>query len=611
MSFKKTILLAAIFAIFAGAYYWESSRVKQKEAKEDLDAQVLKADAKSVDKLTIENANGLFELVNAKDGDKDNWRILKPVETKGDDTAISNMIAILAGARKSNVFDLTGELKAADYGLEKPELSVKIEASSEGAMETFSVGDKGPGYSDYYGRVSSDETKAFLVGAHVKSSIEKTLFDLRDKTILSSPADKVSTVTLTQGGVTLHAEKKDGKWEIAKPVADFGNSEKFGELLRKVDGGKAADFIDTTGTLNLAQYGLDDPQIEMTVWGEGMDEAQTLFVGDQQPEEERYYAMRKGLEQVFMIPKDVHDALVVDAAEYRSKDLFNQVASSFDVGRIGLKSDKGEFTLVKDDQGGWAIEEEPGIPVDDAKADDLAAALTDLRIARIVTDSPTTSDTLDMGFNRPALVVELADEKGKAREKAVIGRFDEENRVLYAQREGAPTILELEWAERNAIAPAMDDLAQRLLAPIQTTDVQAIDLETMEDGEAVPYRFEKADGRWKARRGDEGEMKSAPEIEVASFVNTVSELRYKEKYEPGSDSAELMLAPLDDIETTMTLRNKDGQPLLDVSVTTAQFDLRFARARDGSCYSIESGNYQKLSDAIKTLAGVLPKEEDK
>mgnify|MGYP007098394522 CR=1 FL=1 len=42
-------------------------------------------------------------------------------------------------------------------------------------------------------------------------------------------------------------------------------------------------------------------------------------------------------------------------------------------------------------------------------------------------------------------------------------------------------------------------------------------------------RYVKVDGAWKGRQGAEGDLRTAPEIEVSSFVNVLTEMRYKNK----------------------------------------------------------------------------------
>ncbi|MCX7014406.1 MAG: DUF4340 domain-containing protein [Candidatus Sumerlaeota bacterium] len=614
MNFKGTLIALVLFLVVLGAFYFDYSRKQKKETAKSASEQLLQMDAKTIDHLTIKNPQGEFELAKAGK-DEEGWKVLKPIETQADDSTMKSLIASLAGARKKNPFAL-GQRSLADYGLEKPAIAAELKASSKGEIADLSVGDEGAEYGQNYARLAAKPDEVFLVPSSVKTALDKKLYDLRDKTILRCPPDDITTVTLTTAQGEFEAEKHDKAWTITRPVKDAGESTAISDFLRKINEGKAASFVDTTGTLNLAVYGLDAPKTRLAVWGPKTEGVRTLLVGDQQPEQDKYYGKVEGAEQVFAIPSDIYKELEKDAKTFRSKEVFPDLTSSFDVNAMKVESKKkGAFEVNKDKEGKWTLVDEPDKNLDKTKVEDLAAALCDLRIKDVLTDDPKTSETLKYGFETPELQVTLQNTDKGLKDSVEIGLFEQDNRVIYARSVGQTSLFTLEWSAPEKLEIGIDDLVERKLATFKTDEVSTIDAQKrLAGGKVDSYHFEKAGAakeekaEWKGKKNEEA-LQSVPTIEVDSFLNTLTGLSYKTRYEAGSQDPEIKLAPFKDLETTMTLKGAEGKPLLDVGMTIEQFDQRFARQPDGVAWSIKAEDYKPVASALDRLLGTIKVEE--
>ena len=97
--------------------------------------------------------------------------------------------------------DRVVEDKASDrkqYGLDPPAVELDITGKGQG-MRQLLLGDDTPAGGDVYAALAADP-RVFTIASYNKSSLDKSLNDLRDKSLLTLNADKVSRVELLKKG---------------------------------------------------------------------------------------------------------------------------------------------------------------------------------------------------------------------------------------------------------------------------------------------------------------------------------------------------------------------------------------------------------------------------
>src|SRR4029079_5014691 len=88
-------------------------------------------------------------------------------------------------------------------------------------------GEKSPTGADLFAK-RNDEKKVFLIPAAQESTMNRSTFDLRDKTVLAFERDKVDAVSIGAGGKTVQLTKENADWKITQPLqarADYGSVE--------------------------------------------------------------------------------------------------------------------------------------------------------------------------------------------------------------------------------------------------------------------------------------------------------------------------------------------------------------------------------------------------
>ena len=116
----------------------------------------------------------------------------------------------------------------------------------DGKQVEFAVGDDTPTNSGAYAKVAGDP-HVYTVASYVKTSLDKTVNDLRDKRLLTFDSDKLTRVKLAaKGPAIVFGKNGQNEWQIVEPRplrADSGQVEALLGKLRdaKMDLGTAPD----------------------------------------------------------------------------------------------------------------------------------------------------------------------------------------------------------------------------------------------------------------------------------------------------------------------------------------------------------------------------------
>src|SRR5512135_3536280 len=118
------LIALALVVVALGAYILlvERHQPTTDERKEQADKVFAGFDQAKAKKIVVTNPHGTFELVK----DKDAWALKAPLADVANQGAASSLLYSLAGLKAERTLK-AGEVKLADYGLDKPALAVTVE----------------------------------------------------------------------------------------------------------------------------------------------------------------------------------------------------------------------------------------------------------------------------------------------------------------------------------------------------------------------------------------------------------------------------------------------------------------------------------------------------
>ena len=141
----------------------------------------------------------------------------------------------------------------------------RLKLAGDPAQHRINLGSKTPTGGDVYARVEG-QTKLVLISAYLEQSLNKSSFDLRDKTVLKFTRDGVDSLKLEPAGSpALTFTHKGEAWRLTAPAdakADFGTVD---GIVGQLAGADEVDRVVHSPTpAELRACGLDKPQVVAT-----------------------------------------------------------------------------------------------------------------------------------------------------------------------------------------------------------------------------------------------------------------------------------------------------------------------------------------------------------
>jgi len=368
MSFKTTGILAIILLLL-GAYYYFFEVVKHEEKEKQKEAalQVFDFETDSVDAVTVKNQYGEFEFQKVQG----EWRITKPLTTGADENLVTSALNNLKNAKKDKEFSVLPDAKK-DYGLGSRAVEVKI-TLDDGSTDSLFIGDDTPVGSSVF--AAKGDTMVYTVPQNIKTSLDKKLFDWRNKNLLKFQRNDVQRLVIHKPGQTNEFEKTGSSDWTFSTIERPANTGVVNGIISKLENNKAKAFVDEEGT-QLNKYGLKNPRYQIDLYlGEDKGK-KSLAISNKV--NNKYYAKDESRKPIF----EIDSALVKDIrkpqSDFRDKNLvkFDQNA----VDRAIIQYNNTMLSCVKDTAGEWYLDE-PERPL--LKKNELTRFLSTLRFSNI------------------------------------------------------------------------------------------------------------------------------------------------------------------------------------------------------------------------------------
>jgi uncharacterized protein DUF4340 len=226
MNFRGLIVAVVVLAMLGGVLYWSQHRKPAEEnavASTSTAPVVLKVNPGDVTELILKQKEPV--TLTKTDG---KWQITEPKPYPADQVAVASVLSTLSGLNADRLVDE----KATDrkqYGLEPAQVELDIRGKNGGSQRLL-LGDDTVAGGDVYAALAGDP-RVFTVASYTKSSLTKSLNDLRDKSLITLNADKVSRVELLKKGQDLELERTKDGWQILKPSPSPADSSAVNALV--------------------------------------------------------------------------------------------------------------------------------------------------------------------------------------------------------------------------------------------------------------------------------------------------------------------------------------------------------------------------------------------
>ena len=232
MSWKTTLGLVVIAALLGGYYYWyEVKGGEQRKAAEEATQRIFQLKKDAVEAVTISRGQEVIKL--AKDA-KDGWMLIEPVRAKAEARTVDEVLdGLVEGKRDKVIAEQAAEL--GDFGLKEPSLVVQATVKDLATPIILNIGARTPTMGGYYAR-EGEQPKILMVPTSLYSKFDKTVLNLRDKTVLALDQTQVKRVEVQQGDQIIAVESEGDKgWKMVAPLEAKADKTKVNDLISTVN----------------------------------------------------------------------------------------------------------------------------------------------------------------------------------------------------------------------------------------------------------------------------------------------------------------------------------------------------------------------------------------
>jgi hypothetical protein len=430
-----------VLAVLGGYIWWSNKHptIDPKVAGPSV-TKLMAIDPSTITEIHL-NKKGTDPIVLKKISDV--WQITEPKQLSADSEVVSPLSGAFASLNSERLID-DHPTNLDEFGLKDPAEEVDV-TTKNGKTEKLLIGSDTPTGGNVYAKMA-DDPKVYTITAAARTSIDKSLNDLRDKRMLTFNQNKLVSVTLAAKGAPVEFKTSpDIGWHITKPQPLRADGLVVDDLVRKLNDAK----MDLTGAYDpkAAAADFNTGAKIATVTATDDRGAQTLEV--RQAKDKSYYAKSSVVDSIYKITTDIGDGLNKSLEDFRSKKLFDfnfDEPTKLEInGQVYEKADN-KWTANKVQMDWDSIQS-----VTDKMRDLAASKLVDKTTAK-----PADTNTITLAIT--------SGEKHRF-EKVVINKNGDE---WDAQREGEPTVYVVDAKNRDELQKAIAGIRQ--YTPAKTDD---------------------------------------------------------------------------------------------------------------------------------------------
>ena len=330
-------MILLVLAVALGAYYYLVEADRDPLADDVRERVFAGVEPGSIEEVEVRAESGEVTRARKTDGD---WAIVEPAPIDADVAAVSGLATTLETLEIQRTVD-ENPAELGPFGLETPRFSVAFRAAGDTAMRRLEVGDRTPTGGDLYARVEGQPALVLIAG-YLEDSLNKSTFDLRDKTVLHIARDVDRLRLAGPSATALEAVRDENDWRLAAPVAARADFAAIDGLIRRILEAEMRS-IAADDTEDLEQYGLATPRAVATL---GTGSAQAALEIGAAADDATVYARDTSRPMVFTLDTAVLDELSPEVDDLRMKDVFQ--FRSFNALGLVVTLDGETYTFAKE-----------------------------------------------------------------------------------------------------------------------------------------------------------------------------------------------------------------------------------------------------------------------
>ena len=425
MKLGKVLIYFGILVALASYVYFVEIRYKKEQETRKAEAErIAKVEKDKITEVDLTSKDAPKISVRKID---DNWLLTEPIKVKADQKAIQSVLTTFEQAQFEKVLK-EKDVAWKEYGLEQPEFTVTIKTRDDSV--TLYFGESNPAKTSYYVRKKGDD-RLLLVADTLKNGLNKSVLQLREKTVLTVAPSQVERLVVAKDGKEIELKREGPEaWLMVKPESFKVKAAEINRNLVGLTNLQAKDIIDEPKKEG-DPYGLDKPDYKILL--DSKDRKQTLLIGKalekkgpaaSKPDR---YARIDGQDMVYVIGSQELESFRTDPNELRDKSVLSFKPDEIE--KAEVRFDGKIWVVQRSGENKWTMEK----PEKKASVEawPITGMLWDLKsLEWKEMEKPVPADLAAVGLDKPRVVISLF--KKDAQE---------------------PMILKVGWTEQKAEKP--------------------------------------------------------------------------------------------------------------------------------------------------------------
>jgi Domain of unknown function (DUF4340) len=359
----------------------------EKKADEFRDKKLTDLTATQVSKLVLKTAAGEMELQKKSD----HWEIVKPMQARADDQKVGDLIAQITTARIDQfVAEDRGDLHP--YGLAEPRGSVTLFGADDKTGQMLQIGSVPEKNQDQIYVRFTPRNFVYTLTKKTESILDAKPNDLRDRHLVRFDRNILDRLTIeAPGKAKVVLARKNDAWTIASRNNTPANTSEANRLIDTLANEQVTKFVEDVAS-NLPKYGLDKPQLQITLSSFASENTAETKAGDRpfaviafgRVEGDNVYARVGDEPFVVAVPKSVLDNVFADPIQWQELAIFNFKPDQ--IHRLSVTTDH-EINLARGPNNQWtAVKDQT--PLNQPNVQSLLKTLSTLHAVHWIGSNP-------------------------------------------------------------------------------------------------------------------------------------------------------------------------------------------------------------------------------
>ena len=428
MIWRNLGIVAVLFAgLGAFVYFYEIEGGKRREEAAEEAKKLFQFEKEEVKSISLTRSDGSIIL----EKENGSWKLVAPIEAKADEAAVDGLASELSSTLLERSLE-SSPVDWKDYGLENPNLKITV-GLKDGRRLNLELGDKDFNQASVFGKIPH-LAKVLVLPTSLYTTVDKELFDFRDKSVLDFDREQVREVRIRARRKTYRLQKEGEDWSIREPIQARADRAEIRSLLSDLEFARVEEFVER-GAGRLKTYGLNEPSSRVDLFLGDSRARKTLLVGKQVGAQ--FYAKDDSGEDVFRIKEDLVDKLELDLSKLRDRKMARFERD--EVKRVEVKLPDREFEFARNSEDQWRLRTPAGHGEKSVLEYKLFWPLEDLEGKEIV--DRANLDDPKYGFSEPSAEVKVVKQDDEVIE-VVLGKTEGE--VVFGKAAADPTLYKVD-----------------------------------------------------------------------------------------------------------------------------------------------------------------------